>query len=609
MAHPIEMPSPYNYVDSTGSFVANIILKYHRNEVQIYHLSSSATSSGSIIDESKTKRHETTHAITCATWLNDSIIIKALRKAAKRKAENEDAPSSSSHTEKGLNGPSLLLAVAFATGDIRIYSPYADAPIATVVAPATVIALTKAGTESCFWALTHSQTMLEFNAYTGAVNRTVRLSKIDKDFNSLLYTLFIPKKFSHKGHESEPILVASSRLCLVDGAKTKKHLLVDFTKVDEDERLTPICNLSTLVSDDLSVLVVREKSNTVALYDLDEVAQKPSFWECQSRQISGVRSLSEHFVAVFTDVGTEILAIKDDALDSCHAIIHTNHKNIAFSDMFFSENHGVVGIWYDGNEPRFVKVASEPSFDGNLKIDINYQPVADDNVEEEAPDITFVVEDEEDDLKKNQKLPASTLFPLLKDQLLNTNLLRKEILTLCARNNEEETIKETIRFFSQSEQCATMVLNLFQIISREVSRDPTRKTPLALWLKWILLAHGGFISKQLQQEAPLRVLKTSLVQGMEMMPKLLALQGRLQLLKSQADLRNKTSQLGLEDEEEEAGNGFEQDFGNDTTNNTTAFEDLVMYVNGENDDFEAETTINGSLVYENGESDEINTKE
>lgn len=603
------MPSPYNYVDSTGSFVANIILKNNRNEVQIYHLSSSATSSGSIIDESKTKRHETNYAITCATWFNDSNSVKALRMTAKRKAENDDASLSSSNSENGLNGPSSLLAVAFESGDVRIYSPYSDAPVASVVAPAVVVALTQASAESCFWALTNSKLMLEINAFSGTVNRTVRLSKIDKDVKSLLYTLYKPKKFSHKGHENELILVASSHLYLLDGAKNKKHLIEDFTKTDEDDHLTLVSNLRTLVSDDLSVLVTREKSNTIALYDLDDTAQKPSTWECKSRHITNVRSLSENSVAVLTDVGAEILSIKDDTFDGCIAEIRTNYKNIVFSDIFYLEAHGVVGIWYDGNEPRFVKVASELSFEGNLKVNINYQPVSDDNVEEDAPDITFVVEDEEDDLKKNQKLPPSTLFSLLRDHLLSANLQRSEILTLCSRINDEETIRETIRLFSQSEQCATIVIYLFQIISREVSRDPTRKTPLALWLKWILLAHGGFISKQQQQEEPLRNLKTSLVQGMEMMPKLLALQGRLQLLKSQADLRNKTSQLALEEEEEETMPGFEQDVGNDTTNNTTAFEDLVMYVNGENDDFEADTAINGALEYANGEADENDIEE
>lgn len=599
------MPSPYNYVDSTGSFVANIILKNNRNEVQIYHFASSSTSSGSIIDESKTKRHETSHAITCATWFNDSNVVKVLRKAAKRKAENDNATS---NNDNDLNVPSSLLAVAFTSGDVRIYSPYSDAPVATIISPATVIALTQSGTESCFWALTDSQIMLEFNAYSGIVNRTFRLSKIDKEIDSLLYTLFKPKKSSHRGPDRELILVASSRLYLVDGAKNKKHLIAEFANAYDDERITPISKLSGLTSDDLSVLVVREKSNTVALYDLDDPTQKPSTWECKSRHITGVRSITENYVAVFTDIGTEILTVKDDALEGCATLISTNYKKIVFSDMLYTEAHGVVGIWYDGNEPRFVKVASEPVFEGNLKVDINYQPVTDDNIQEDAPDITFVIEENEDDLKKTQKLSPSALFALLKDHLLNTNLLRNEILTLCTRNNEEETIKETIRLFSQSEQCAIIVINLFQIISREVSRDPTRKTPLALWLKWILLAHGGFISRQQQQEEPLRALKTSLVQGMEMMPKLLALQGRLQLLKSQADLRSKTSQLALE-EEEDAISGFDQDIGNDTTNNTTAFEDLVMYVNGENDDFEADTTLNGSIVYENGEADEIDAEE
>lgn len=592
------MPLPYNLLDSTGAFLANIILKNGRNEVQIYHFHPSSSTSDSITDDSKTKRYETDHAITCATWLNETHSDKIPRKTNKRKAYSDDG-SVSSHTKAG-SEPSALLAVAFASGEVCLYSPYSDGPVSSISAPSTVISLTQASAENCFWALTDTQTILEIETSKGAVNREINFSKVDKKVQSLFLSLYKPKSLSHKSQDTELLLVASSRVHLVNGAKSKNHVLAELPSIDEEDSTGIVSTLRTMAFDELAILVSWENSNVVALYDLDEPSQKPSAWKCKSHRITNVRALTENLVAVFTDAGTEILTIKDNALNGRVAVVKTNYKRIAFADMIWNESRGVIGIWYDGNEPRFVKISSDPIFDGTVKVKINFQPVAEGPVEEDVPDITFVAEDDASESGKVEKIAPSNLSPLLRDLLLEPSNNRKEILTVCSKNNDDDTIKEAIRLFSQSEQCETIVQNLFQLVSREVSRDPTRKSPLAIWLKWILLAHGGYISKQAEQEEHLRALKESLVQGMEMMPKLLALQGRLQLLKSQADLRNKTGNISLEDEED-GFNGLDQDTGIDTTNNT-AFEDLVMYVNGENDDFEGEGD-NGTL-YENGEAEQ-----
>lgn len=605
------MPSPYSLVDAAEAFVANIILKNGRNEVQIYHFSprsSSSSSSDPIIDESQTKRFEKDHAIVCACWLNDKDVVVPLRKAPKRRASEVESSSNKTVAGNGTKSPPALLAVAFESGEVQVYSPFSDSAVATVQAPATVVSLTQSSNENCFWALTDARAM-EFNAFDGTVKRTVRLGKVDKDLHTIHYSPFKVKTTSHKSKSSESILAASAHLYLFDGTKSKKSFVAQYADADDDERAGSISHVLALESDDLAILVCREGSSTVALYDLEDPAQKPSTWDCKSRNISGLRSLTENLVAVFTDVGTEILTIKDDVLDSRVSTIRTNFKHIFFTDMISSDSHGVVGIWYDENEPRFERVSSDPSFEGDMKINIHYQAVADEHVEENAPEITFVAdaEDEFEHDGASAKIATPTeLYFFLRDLLTVKNVSRKKVLTLCSRNSEEVVIRETIRHFSQSEQCSTMVINLFQLVIREVSKDPTRKTPFALWLKWILLAHGGFISKQPEQEDNLRALKESLVQGMGMMPKLLALQGRLQLLKSQADLRSKTSLLNLdEDDEVDAFNAVDNDFGNDTTNNTTVFEDSVMYANGENDEFEGDNTINGTIVYENGEADEM----
>lgn len=591
--------SPYNLVDSAGQFVANIVSKNGRNEIQIYHFAASSTSSGPIVDETRTRRFELGEAITCATWFNNRDAVKSLRKLNKRKADSDSSAMENVETQ-----PSTLLAVAFASGEICIYSPFADAAVGTIQAPALVISLTHSSTENCVWALTDSRNIIEVNTSSGTVNRTIKFLKTDKDAHTIRISPFKPKKAGRRGAETELIIVASSRLYLVDGAKSRNSVVAELADGDDDEKPAPINHVLLLLSDDLSFFTTRANSNTVSLYDLEDPTQKPSTYDCRSRRITGLRSLTDSLVAVFTDAGTEILSVKEDVLDGCVGTIRTNSKHVAFADMIVHEVHGVVGIWYDGIEPRFAHVANEPSFDGDMKINVSYQPLTEDKTEEDVPDITFVAEDELAEESEDYKnIPATDLVSLLRDLLTVSKPPRKEVLTLCCKNKHEETIKDTMRLFSRCEQCALIIANLFQIVIREVSKDPTRRSPLAVWLKWILLAHGGYISKQQEQEENLRALKESLTQGMTMMPKLLALQGRLQLLKSQADLRNKTNRLELDDEDElDVLTGLDAEIGNDTTNNTTMFEDSVMYANGENDDLEGETTHNGTVIYENGEA-------
>ena len=176
---------------------------------------------------------------------------------------------------------------------------------------------------------------------------------------------------------------------------------------------------------------------------------------------------------------------------------------------------------------------------------------------------------------------SEELFSQLSRLLTSEKVPKKEVLRLCSSNDNEDSIKDTIRLFSQSEKCCDLVENLFEIVSKKVASDPSRKSSLSIWLKWVLLAHGGYISKQEKLETSLALLQTSLDDGMKLMPKLLALQGRLQLLKSQAELRNKIS---TQTQEEESEPEDEYETFNETFNNTTNIEESVVYANGENDD-------------------------
>lgn len=124
------------------------------------------------------------------------------------------------------------------------------------------------------------------------------------------------------------------------------------------------------------------------------------------------------------------------------------------------------------------------------------------------------------------------------------------IVGLCQSVGDSTVIKEVSKEIG---------LELFPVISDAVSKDTTN-TNLALWFKWIYLIHGKHIAKQ--DIAPVKEAKTQLELGVKLMSHLIAIQGKLQLLKLQNEMR-------------------EKNVVRDVT--TTIDDDSMVYANGEAD--------------------------
>lgn len=123
-----------------------------------------------------------------------------------------------------------------------------------------------------------------------------------------------------------------------------------------------------------------------------------------------------------------------------------------------------------------------------------------------------------------------------------------EIVSLCQSVCDSAVIKEVAKEIG---------MELFPVISDAVSKDTTN-TNLALWFKWIYLIHGKHIAKQ--DIAPVKEAKCQLELGVKLMSHLIAIQGKLQLLKLQNEMR-------------------EKNVARDVT--TTIDDDNMVYANGE----------------------------
>lgn len=580
------MSGAYSKVDASGAYLANVILKNGRNEVQIYPI---AQHPGPLVVENLIKRFELDldQKVICAAWISESTGAETPSKS-KRKADGADAQLSNGtlngNGHSNGHSSSSLLAVALANGNVLVFSPFKDDAAHTITCIDSCVSLTQSASSGRFWALSDSQVVSEVDIVNNTVVKQLKLGKIDAEVARIWQSDYALRKLS-----GPALLVASSKVHLVDGSKTKKHVVGELAQEGSDEStLTPIS--SFLAVSRSVVALARELSPTLILHDLAKPGSEPVAFESKCGSISRVEFLNSTTGVIFGAEGAEVVTFNGD-IASC-AVLNTNHPDIFFENIFYAAENGVIGVWYDGNQPRFVKLSDDINFLGHYVISIDYRArTADPDVS--TPDITFVASES----TSINNLAPGELFSELSRLLLAEVVSKKSVIKLCSSNDLEDNIKHTIRLFSQTGDCPVLVSKLFQIISHKVASETSKKSSLSTWLKWLLLAHGGYISKQGKLADELRYLQGRLDDGMKMMPKLSALQGRLQLLKSQAELREKIKNQSVEEEKEESGGESEHETFNDTFNNTTNIEELIVYMNGENDDdFDSiSADINGSI--------------
>lgn len=544
------MSGAYSQVDASGNYLANIILKNGRNEVQTYPLSHRE---GVLVD-THIKRHELQpdQAVSCATWFNDQPEMLTPKKSAKRKAD------ASGGAAPGATVASLL-AVALEDGQVWVFSPLRDDVVAVVHGAGKLVSLTRGHTENCFWGLTAAAALVQIHAFDAVVTKTLAFAKTDADVALV----------SHCGLRkaaAQLVLLASARVHVVDTTKSRRNVVAEWGAGDGAIAFVAAVSPSVFA-------VARDLSGTLALHDVSGVAA-PRTLQCQGSNITRLAVVGGALVA-FTEHGAEVFAV-DGGDPAPVACIRTDDAARPLENLVANAANGLVGVWYDGNQPQFVAVGDHALVEGRVV------PLQQPSRGGSSPEPLGAQEprgaDSDEAPSDAEQVGAGELLAQLAQRLAAAKVPKKEVVRLCTSTADEDTIKDAVRLFSQAERGGDLAASLFEIVSKKVAADPSRKLSLSIWLKWILLTHGGYISKQERLAGSLRLLQSSLDGGMDMMAKLLALQGRLQLLKSQAELRNTSGPVEHDDSEQD------DDEFNDTFNNTQNIEELVVYANGENDD-------------------------
>lgn len=558
------MAAAYSVADASGAYIASVISKSGRNEVQMYGFAAGETPSPGTPPIRRFELHST-HSIACVAWFNDSIA------AAPRSGKRKNGDAEPNGTANG-HGAALLLAVATEDNEVWILSPHKSEPVSTLTGTERFVALTSSAAEHCFWGLTDAAALVEVNALSGEPVKSVKFGKTDAD--AALLARATHRLKLRAAHEPQPLVVASARMHLVDGGRTRKHVVAAFATADPDSTL-PDAEVSAVLllavaPDGRSVVVAREGSSVLQVYDVADPLLLPQEHQCAGTHIVGVAALAGDLAVALTPAGAEVFAMRDDE-SGPQAVVRTSSQRIAVQNVC-STQQGTVAVWYDGVQPRFAVV--DP-LDGDVVVDVGQRTATGAPARDESPDITFSAIE----AVEIANVAPAELYAQLAALLLAKKPRRNDVLLLCLANDDEDTIKDTIRQFSAGEQCLALVNTLFDYVADKIAADPTRRLPLSVWLKWLLLAHGGYISRQRELAEKLRHLQSSLDVGMKMMPKLLALQGRLSLLKLQAELR---SQIGQQDEQQSEQEEFNETF------NASNVEESIVYANGENDDFDNE---------------------
>lgn len=131
--------------------------------------------------------------------------------------------------------------------------------------------------------------------------------------------------------------------------------------------------------------------------------------------------------------------------------------------------------------------------------------------------------------KKLNRHTAGTLTVVLAQALRNNDHSLLETV-LC--NRDPSVIQKTINRLD-----ASLAVVLLDRLAERITRQQLRFEQLNFWLKWIIIIHGGVLSSMPNMSNKLASLHAILTKKAQQLPRLLELQGRLNMLQQQNTLK------------------------------------------------------------------------
>ncbi|KAK9457655.1 Dip2/Utp12 family-domain-containing protein [Dipodascopsis uninucleata] len=196
----------------------------------------------------------------------------------------------------------------------------------------------------------------------------------------------------------------------------------------------------------------------------------------------------------------------------------------------------------------------------------------------EAGSVSLEGNQKNSSLRLLQVVPSVGSLSTVLTQALRTN--DSTLLESCFAFRDEAVIRQTIQRLD-----ATLASALLERLAEKIARTPVRAQQLVVWIRWVMIAHGGYLVGVPNLIKTLSSLHSTLSKHASSLNRLLALQGRLDMLSAQLELRKEISALAIEDE-----NAFDSDaeyvegYDDEDIENYGVVLKNAGYIVGENDD-------------------------
>ncbi|KAG5365453.1 U3 small nucleolar RNA-associated protein 5 [Yarrowia sp. C11] len=176
-----------------------------------------------------------------------------------------------------------------------------------------------------------------------------------------------------------------------------------------------------------------------------------------------------------------------------------------------------------------------------------------------------------------------------------------DLLESCLLFRDEEGIKSTVQRLNSS-----LAVLLLERLAAKMTAQPSRGRQFNAWIKWVMVAHGGYLVTVPKLLVTVSRLHKALNTRVNTLDRLLALEGRLEMLEAQMELRNASHGANDDDEESDSEVEFvegEEDIEDEDDEDDMS--EIMAMGEGEDEDVEMEEDEEEEEESEDEDEDEI----
>lgn len=429
-------------------------------------------------------------------------------------------------------------------GKIIVYSPSDKSIVNIIQTKRDIVGFDTNG--SSLWTLDINKTVNQFDSVSSIPLKTISLDDYCEGeilyFQVLCFTEFIYLA-----------IITDNDILIIDpsNAEPKKIVTLSF----------PNCVSCSVLDDEHVVLASVETISIVNFRDMKEV----NSWDCV---IDKIKVISGNILSL--DVDGKLSIFVPEKKSAVCSISAQASKILDFNGI----GSDIIIAWLNFNEPKFEIVTSQ-QISNSEHISFNTNTT---NVYNDIEDMEVNIKDDGvSDTGKRLKKITKTEQDELSQQLLNlleiTGNSEDLINILVSENWTEDRIKSFVKINLNEKLCET----LFNTLSNELINNAwTNNTNIHTWLKWILSLRSSQIGElSSHNNKKVKQLKSSLRISGGAFRTLLSLQGKLDMLKSQVNLRNEFSHITLDESNV-----------SEVTEETNEKENDIVYINGEGEEYD-----------------------